>query len=181
MKLLKKFDEIEKNWFWKKHKRRRYLTQDQQIFREKNFLLTHLHFYLNLFVKANDSTFPHVMSSLSPLYDYFVVHYKFFQWDPKFTNSGPWNPIIDTWKKQNKCNSEDEKPFITTNSEYYINSPIHTWVILKKSPKLTVLKYWNKKLFLPKYFAGVINTDVLNIIFSLRYKSFSLGDRVKCF
>ncbi len=28
------------------------------------------------------------------------------------------------------------------------------WVILKKSPKFTVLKYWNKKLFLLKYFAG---------------------------
>ncbi len=34
------------------------------------------------------------------------------------------------------------------------SSFIRISVILKKSPKLTVLKYWNKKLFLLKYFAG---------------------------
>ncbi len=27
--------------------------------------------------------------------------------------------VNDTYKKQNKCNSEDEKPFITSNSENY--------------------------------------------------------------
>ncbi len=42
--------------------------------------------------------------------------------------------------------------FVLFSIDHHVNSS--AWVILKKSPKLTVLKYWNKKLFLLKYFAG---------------------------
>ncbi len=59
---------------------------------------------------------------------------------------------------------------------------LYIWVILKKSPKLTVLKYTEiKSYFYWNILLAIINARVLNIIFSLWHRSFSLGEEVKCF
>ncbi len=60
----------------------------------------------------------------------------------------------EEWEVVASTPSETNMNLIIIFLKFFFLGVYHLRVILKKSLKLTVWKYWNKKLFLLKYFAG---------------------------